>query len=241
MHTGPESATLRLVAYRTRPFLSALAATLAVLATTSFASAQLLAVRTDTSALPPAPGHFQRHAFVGASGGFALANVTHPGLETPHLYGPSLSLEGGYAPSPYWSVAFAIRHFEQSVVRKTGAERLGAANSWLHTQAECLTCRGSEGGGGAVVATTFLMHSLGPRIDLTPFGTDGPFLGASAGLGLVTLVETQVGVAGSAHAGVQTTIADIVTLAAEGGLEAQKLSAASATVGYAVLALRMAL
>src|SRR5205823_5153025 len=129
---------------------------------------------------PPAPAldvgkTFDQHWFVGLSAGVAWTSVDHP-----DAYGsfaaPSISLNGGVQFSPHWAAGVSIDSVEKYMRRSTGSGRFAAAAAG----ADCLTCTSASPGGGIDGVTTTLT-TIGPRLDFTPFGENGPYAAASIG------------------------------------------------------------
>ncbi len=186
-----------------------------------------------------APKPFKRRPFISLWGGVGFANVREFQLSTPHVYGPLLGIYAGYAPSPHWNLGLEFTSFESAVTRSSPDQPFGAAASWLRTQASCNNCMAPPSG-GVVLNTVMLLNTVGPRVDFLPFGTNGIYVGASGGLALLTVLGTQVGGGGTARAGARFTFADIITVGAEGGVQGQAYSGASAMIAYGALLVNLA-
>jgi hypothetical protein len=169
--------------------------------------------------------------FVGVSGGVGFANVHHPNVGTPHVLGPMLAFQLGYRVTERWAVSLVYTDFQQRVMRASGDELFGTSTSWLRTAADCNNCK-PPAAGGNVLDTTFRLSSLGPAVDVTPFGKNGPFLGVSGGVAMATLTGTLWGASGTARAGLRLRPVDNVCLGVEGGIQGQKFSGGSAALGY---------
>lgn len=187
----------------------------------------------------PDPLPFKRRPFVGIWGGPGFANVVHPQLATNHVYGPLLALQIGLTLSRQWSVGLEFTNLDRGVERKTEKERFTSSATFLHTQADCTKCSAPTGA-GPVLATTLLLDTVGPRVDFTPLGQTGPYLAASGGLSVVTMLDKRVGAGGTAHAGFRFSIADVLFLGLEGGVQGQSFSGGSAFMGFGALSAQLA-
>jgi hypothetical protein len=183
---------------------------------------------------------FKRRLFVGAVGGVGFAAVKHSDLATPKVYGAMLGLSLGMQVSPRWSVGIEYTNIERVVARDSGGERFASATSWLHTQAECNNCK-DPNKGGAPLSWNMLLNVVGPKIEVTPFGTNGLYLGASGGVAILTLVDAKVGAGGTARLGARYTFADVLTIGAEGGLQGQVYSGSTVAVAFGLASLRFAM
>lgn len=179
-----------------------------------------------------------RAIFVGVSGGVGFANVKHPDVGRPHVLGPMLALQVGYRLSPKWRISLVYTNFQQTVARGGAGELFGATASFLRTQADCNNCR-PAGIGGDVRSTTLHLGTVGPAFDVTPFGRDGLFLGASGGVAMTTVLDTSYGAAGSARVGFRLRPVENLSLALEGGVQGQVYSGGSAALGYGAAEARL--
>jgi hypothetical protein len=183
---------------------------------------------------------FLRHPLLGFAGGVGFATVKHPQLITPHVYGPVLSAFAGYAFSPRWSGGLQFTTMTWTITRRDGTEPFAAAASWLHTEADCTKCAPPPEA-GATVKTTMLASTAGPWIDVTPFGRDGLYLGASGGLAMFSgSQDLRLGGGGSAHVGFRATLVDLITIGVEGGVQGQAYPDASVVLGYGALSVGVA-
>ncbi|APR87389.1 hypothetical protein A7982_12738 [Minicystis rosea] len=176
--------------------------------------------------------------FVGVSGGVAYASFRQPEVATSKLVGPMLSFQLGYRITPRWAVSLVYTDFQHTVTRGSGGELFAAGSSLLRAQAECNHCV-TPASGGAVTQTTFRLSTLGPTVDVTPFGKNGPFVGVSGGVAMASVTETVYGYAGTARAGLRLRPIDNVSLGVEGGVQGQKFEGGSAAIGYGAAEMRL--
>lgn len=172
-----------------------------------------------------------RAIFVGVSGGVGFAGVTHPRLQGQRLLGPLLEFQLGYRVSPRWAVSLVYSDFHQSVSRGGVGDLFATSASFIRPAAGCNNCKPALPGGD-VRTTTFRLGALGPAVDVTPFGRDGVFLGASAGLSVVGMLEVDYGFVGSARAGYRLRPVDNLAIAVEGGAQGHAFSGGTALVGH---------
>lgn len=176
--------------------------------------------------------------FIGASGGLAYAAFKQSEVATTSLVGPMVSVQLGYRVSERWAVSLVYTDFQRAVARNSGGELFTAATSLLHTQAGCSNCKDPLPG-GAPNNGTFRLATLGPSVDVTPFGRSGPYLGASGGLAISAVTETVYGGAGTARAGLRVRPIDAISLGVEGGVQGQVFPGGSARIAYGAAELRL--
>jgi hypothetical protein len=185
--------------------------------------------------------YLKRHPFFfGAWGGFSAGLVRHPELQTRRLLGPMLSLGAGYTISTRWVASIEFTSFVVPVERVSGTDQFASASSWLRTQIKCSNCR-SPVGGGYVSSTALVLSTVGPRVEVSPFGRDGLYLGASGGVAIVSglggpHVDTgRVGGTGTGRLGFRLRPTHGVSLALEAGAQGHGYGGASAVLFFGAL------
>lgn len=173
--------------------------------------------------------------FVGAEGGVGFASVKHPKLAESKMMGPMLAFQLGYRVSPRWTLSVVYTDFQQTISR-TGVDGLYAP---IHTAADCTHCSTPTPTSGIVTQGTFRLATLGPSVDVTPFGRDGLFIGASGGVAMVTVIDTTYGFGGTARAGFRFRPVENLALSLEGGAQGQTFSGGSAYLGYGAAEVRL--
>ena len=176
--------------------------------------------------------------FIGATGGLAYASFKQSELATNSLVGPMVAVQIGYRITPSWAVSLVYTDFQRAVARSTSGELFSAATSLMRTQASCSNCA-AWSAGGAPNNATFRLATLGPAVDVTPFGKSGPFLGASGGLAISSVTQTVYGGAGTAKAGLRLRPIDAISIGVEGGFQGQIFPGGSAKIGYGAAELRL--
>jgi hypothetical protein len=189
----------------------------------------------DDAADKDAATTVRKHPFFAGGGiGIGYANVSHPQLSTPHMVGPVVELHAGYTISPEWAVSLELTNFEQSVSRNGAGEQFHSASTWGHVQAGCEKC-GPPETGGWVKDSVLLLTTAAPRVDFTPLGPDGPFVGATGGVALLNGLDARTGVLGAARAGFRLRPVPILAVQLEGGVQGEAFSDASAMLYYGEL------
>ena len=180
----------------------------------------------------PTRARSSHRVFVAASGGVGFANVKDPQIATPHIVGPVLGARLGVVVSPSWTISLAYTDFVRGITRAMDGEQFAAASQWLRTQSDCNGCH-PPAPGGFVSSAVLRLDTLGPGVDFTPFGRNGLFVGVSGGLAFVsTFQPIVVGGGGVARGGFRLHLADVFSVALEGGVEGEWFSGASAVIPY---------
>ncbi|HRI63257.1 MAG TPA: hypothetical protein PK156_03445 [Polyangium sp.] len=178
----------------------------------------------------------ERRVFVGLSGGAAYAIVKHP-LVNSNGYGTgTLGMHAGYNVTDRWSLGVELSTFEHGMSRTSGTDPF-TPTAFLSPQAGCNKCKPPEPGGW-ISQTTAMFGTVGPRVEFSPMGRDGLYLGATTGLGMLLGIDTQYGFGGGARAGYRYRVANILGFAVEGGVHAQYFNTGSTVFPYVSLMMR---
>jgi hypothetical protein len=171
---------------------------------------------------------------VGISGGFAYATVRHPELLATSFAAPTLGLHAGYNVTERWSIGLEVTTMEKFVTRDSPGDPFVPK----HPLAGCTNCE-LPPSGGYIGSITSVFGTVAPRVEFTPFGRDGLFVGAAAGIGFITGIEGRIGGGGTARAGYRFRVGEVLALALEGGVQGQiYYKDASVVMPYGVLVLR---
>jgi len=190
----------------------------------------------DQPAAPATPAAAARPFFVGGSAGIGWSTVTHPELLSSSFTAATLGLHAGYTLSPLVALGFEFTTLEKSVAKDVPGGLFSAAGA-VRPQASCTTCD-EKVAGGELMQVTALFGTVGPRVDLTPFGPDGLYVGASGGLAFVVGLEGRTGLGGTARAGFRLRAAEVITVSLEAGMQGQTFADASMVMPYAAATLR---
>ncbi|MDC3953698.1 hypothetical protein [Polyangium jinanense] len=209
------------------------ASKLALLATLVTVSASA-AEDAPVDAPPPVPAK-PRLFHVGISGGVAYQTVRVPMVIPTAYAAATLGLHAGYNVTDRLSIGFEVSTIEKNMGRGGPFQSFDPG---LAPQAGCNNCEPPPFGGW-VKNTTAVFGTLGPRIEFSPFGKDGLYLGAAAGLAFLWGVDSTYGFGGAGRVGYRVRIADILGLAVEGGAQAQAFgSGAYTTAPYGMVYFR---
>jgi hypothetical protein len=178
----------------------------------------------------------EKRVFVGVSAGAAYAMVTHPLIKSDGFAAAALGMHVGYAISDYWAVGVELSTFEHGMIRTSGTDPF-MPTQFLSPQAGCDKCTPPTPGGW-ISQTTATFGTLGPRVEFSPMGKDGVYLGLSTGLGVIMGIDTQYGAGGGARAGYRVRIGNVLGLAIEGGVQGQYFSTGTTLFPYAALMMR---
>jgi len=199
----------------------------------SLAAGLLVASAANAQDAAPPQEPNPKPFYVGISGGFAYATARHPNLLATSFAAPTLGLHAGYNVTERWSVGLEISAMEKYVTR----EGPGDLFAPKYTLAGCTNCE-TPPEGGFIGSITSVFATVAPRVEFTPFGRDGLFVGAAAGIGFITGIDGRIGGGGAARAGYRLRVGDVLGLALEGGVQGQIYKDASVVMPYGALVLR---
>lgn len=155
--------------------------------------------------------------FVGLSAGVAWINPRILGLQPQSFLGSNLGLQAGYTINDRFSIGFEFTTAEKGVTRGGQFEPFGVP---VTPQAGCDNCPPTPVGGW-VSKTTLLFGQVAPRVEYTPFGEKGFFLGAAPGVAFIQLLTPRAGFGGSLRAGYRFRLVKIIDLGLEAGAQGQ--------------------
>jgi hypothetical protein len=190
------------------------------------------------------PGPRRRRLVFSAGLGYtAGGSIKHPELLGNGFSGEMLELAAGLELDPKWHLELAFTSFQ------TKLDRVGTTNQFrgaslvggpgVHPLVSCPDCIGSGGQGSIVVQQPLHVHTLGPRLDYLPFGTDSLYVGVTAGAAMMQDLSFRGGFAAAARAGFEWRPYPSLGLALEAGAHGQIYSDSSAALPYGALQLRL--
>jgi hypothetical protein len=204
-----------------------------------------MAIAADEAELHPTRrkiGSVLSPLVVTAGVGYAYASVTHPDLRSRDLSGALIEVTVGTELERRFRLALAFTSFETKVRRISAAQweegeftprvaRLG-----LHTLLDPTDPYTGPGGGGTEVEKTLHVHSVGPRMDFLPLGSQGPYLGMTAAVGFIQSISTPMrfGANLAARIGGEWRPFQAFAVAIEGGAHGQIYEDAKAAIPYAM-------
>jgi hypothetical protein len=178
----------------------------------------------------------EKRAFIGMTGGAAYAAIDHPLVINSGFAAATLGMHAGYNVSERWAVGIDCSTVEHSMARDNGIDPF-APVGYTQPQAGCTNCE-PPAQGGWVGKATAVFGTVGPRIEVSPFGRDGLYLGLSTGVAMMLGIGTEFGFGGAARAGYKFRLAKILGLGVEGGVQGQFFSAGTTMFPYAALVMR---
>jgi hypothetical protein len=183
---------------------------------------------------------------VTAGLGYAYAAVNHPELASRNLSGAFVEVTAGTELDPRFRLSLAFTSFETKLHRtSTGKWAEGEylpkkVASGLHTAADPIEPVDPQGG-GVTVQKMFHAHSIGPRMDFLPLGSQGPYLGMTAAVAVIQDVATRVGADLAARVGGEWRPFHSLGLAIEAGAHGQIYDDSRAAIPYALARLSLML
>ena len=176
---------------------------------------------------------------VTAGLGYAYAAVQHPELASRNLSGSFLEVGAGTELDRRFRLTLSFTSFETKVRRNAagkweeGVYSPQRASSGLRTAADPTGAMEPQQG-GVEVQKTFHAHSIGPRMDFLPLGTQGPYIGMTAAVAVIQDVSTRVGADLAARIGGEWRPFHSLGLAVEAGAHGQIYDDSRAAIPYAM-------
>ena len=175
---------------------------------------------------------------VTAGLGYAYAAVSHPDLTSRNLSGAFIEVGAGTELDKRFRLTLSFTSFETKVRRtKNGKWEEGVyqsqSSAGLRTAADPVEPTGPQFG-GIEVQKTFHAHSIGPRMDFLPLGSQGPYIGMTAAVAVIQDVSTRVGADLAARVGGEWRPFHSLGLAVEAGAHGQIYDDSRAAIPYAL-------
>jgi hypothetical protein len=176
---------------------------------------------------------------ITAGVGYAYAAVKHPDLTSRSLSGTFLEVSAGTELDPRFRLSVAFTSFETKLRRTSngkweeGEYSATRVSSGLRSQADPVEPVDPQIG-GIEVQKTFHAHSIGPRMDFLPLGSQGPYLGMTAAVAVIQDVSTRVGADLAARVGGEWRPFHSLGLAVEAGAHGQIYDDSKAAIPYAL-------
>ena len=179
---------------------------------------------------------------ITAGFGYGYAAIKHPDLATRSLSGSFVEFTGGTELNHRFRLSFALTSFQTTIhrVRSGWAEGVHPSTSaaGLRTQADPVEPTEPIGGGGVEIQKTLHVHSLAPRLDFLPLGSQGPYIGLSAGLGVIQDIGLRAGGSGALRIGGEWRPYHIFGVGIEAGAHGQLYTDSRAAIPYATARLQ---
>lgn len=181
--------------------------------------------------------------YAGIMGGAGYATLQHPfiskevagvGGSPVSFTAATLGLHLGYTFTEHLSAGLEFQALETGISRNNAGETFKLGYS---TQAGCNNCHGRPQGTD-ILGTTIVFSTFAARLEYTPFGRDGLFVGASGGLASIVGYDDKLGVGFSGRLGYRFRPTNIMTISLEGGVQGQVYGDANLYMPYGAAVLR---
>lgn len=179
-----------------------------------------------------------KRAFVGLSGGVGYAWVNHPLINANSFAVATAGLHAGLNVSEHWALGAELMTAEIAMARQ-GAYDPFTPTGFLAPQGLCGKCVDRPPPpGGFIKQTAATFTTIGPKIEVAPFGRDGLYLGLTTGVALLLGIDSQVGFGGGARAGYRYRIDNVLGIGVEAGVQAQHFATGTTFFPHGSLILR---
>ncbi|HMI89214.1 MAG TPA: hypothetical protein VK550_34280 [Polyangiaceae bacterium] len=181
---------------------------------------------------------------ITAGFGYGYAAIKHPDLESRSLSGSFIELTAGTELDRRFRLSFALTSF-QTTIHRTASGNWAEGNYPIKTAAGFRTqadptepTHTGNGEGGVLVQQTIHIHSFAPRLDFLPLGSQGPYIGVTAGLGVIQDIGLRAGGDASLRVGGEWRPYHVFGLGIEAGAHGQLYTDSRAAIPYATARLQ---
>ena len=178
------------------------------------------------------------------TGGFGIgyAAIDHPQIASTSLTGSFAEITAGTELDHRFRLSFSFTSFQSTVHRTRSGWMEGdypVKVAGLQSQADPVEPRDAFGNvGGVEVQKTLHIHSIAPRIDFLPLGSQGPYIGATLGLGVIQDIGLRAGGDASLRVGGEWRPYHVFGLGVEAGAHGQLYVDAKTAIPYATARLQ---
>jgi hypothetical protein len=175
--------------------------------------------------------------------GMGYAAIKHPDLQSRSLTGSFIELTGGTELNHRFRLSFALTSFQTTIHRVQSGDWAEGnyptrAATGYRTQADPVEPTLVGGGGGVEVQKTLHVHSIGPRLDFLPLGSQGPYIGLSTGLGVIQDIGLRAGGSAALRIGGEWRPYHVFGVGIEAGAHGQIYTDSRAAIPYATARLQ---
>jgi hypothetical protein len=175
--------------------------------------------------------------------GYGYVAIKHPDLESRGLSGSFIELAGGTELNHRFRLSFALTSFQTTI-------HLAPSGHWadgdypiktagLRAQADPVDpTHTGNGEGGVEVQKTLHIHSIAPRLDFLPLGSQGPYIGVTTGLGVIQDIGLRAGFDAALRIGGEWRPYQIFGVGVEAGAHGQLYTDSRAAIPYATARLQ---
>jgi hypothetical protein len=176
---------------------------------------------------------------ISFAAGYFYGGLDHPLMAKSNAHGGMMEFDFGLLATKHWSVGFALQAAAMPI-RDVGGQyvRKGVDYKPVAARAGCDNCPPVEGGGQIIIGEA-LMTSVIPRVEYTPLGRTGPFVGVGGGVGTINMRGMRVGAAVDARTGFRYSAADRLSFGAILGFHSVFANEARAVIPFAAAEIRM--
>lgn len=181
--------------------------------------------------------------YVGITGGAGYATLQHPEISKQiagaggvpvGFTAATIGLHAGYTFSEHLSAGLEFEALETGISRNNAGETFKLGYS---PQAACNNCRAPVPGSD-LLATTIVFSTFAARIEYTPLGRDGLFVGGSAGLATLVGYAERQGLGFAGRLGYRFRPTNIMTVSLEAGVQGQVYGDSNLYMPYGAAVLR---
>lgn len=158
--------------------------------------------------------HMERHAEFTVALGYGYGTLRHPNYLNEQAGGFFLDLGFGFALNKRWTVGAFLNHIEMPIDLVDGDDyvRAGTPKPPIPEQrGSCETCIQPLGGGDTIARQLYTV-TVGPRVEVAPFGQNGPYVGMSGGVSTIAVESHNIGGALGLKAGYRVFAANMVAV-----------------------------
>jgi hypothetical protein len=181
---------------------------------------------------------------ITAGFGYGYAAIKHPDLESRSLSGSYIELTAGTELNHRFRLSFALTSFQTTIhLTRSGGWAEGdlpiRTAAGLRAQADPVDpTQSGAGQGGVEVRKTLHVHSLGPRLDFLPLGSQGPYIGLTTGLGVIQDIGLRAGGNVGLRVGGEWRPYHVFGLGIEAGAHGQLYTDSQVAIPYATARLQ---
>jgi hypothetical protein len=174
---------------------------------------------------------------ITAGFGYGYAAIKHPDLESRGLSGSYVELTAGTELSHHFRLSFALTSWQSTIhLVQNGRWAEGdlpvKATAGLRAQRDPVEPTDASKEGGVEVQKTLHVHSLGPRLDFLPLGSQGPYIGLTTGLGVIQDIGLRAGGSVGLRMGGEWRPYHVFGLGLEAGAHGQLYTDSQAAIPY---------
>ena len=169
--------------------------------------------------------HMERHAEFTLHTGYGYGVLRHPNYLGEQAGGLFLELDFGVALNKRWSIGGFLNHIEMPIDVVEGDDYVRRGDPHppvMEQRGSCESCIPPLGGGDTIASQLYTV-TVGPRVEVAPFGQSGPYVGASAGVSTIAVESHNIGAALGLRAGYRLFPGNMIAVGV--GVSVQRIAA----------------